>query len=301
MADLIQDAGLQWRSMEPFGIEIDHDFSAPLTGKLAGRFVSLVTNHGLVVAHGQSLSRQQQTELLSLLGPILIRRGEDGYISNAGNSGPASEELTFHSDGAYTEHPLEFLSLHAIDVVDGAAPTFFVNAERALAELPEELSNILASHTLEMIAPALENVARRSCDIREQVPNFRGERPGIVVNSHTGRQVVNASEMNTARLVGMPWEESRQVLHQIFDCLYAPDKLYEHVWKMGDLVIWDNMALQHARGPERVPGPRVLQRVIVATEGFAPHALTQEERERLSVPIREPLPSRPSSSGSEKL
>jgi taurine dioxygenase len=135
-----------------------------------------------------------------------------------------------------------------------------------------------------MIAPQQELVGRRSCDNPDQVPNFRGERPAIVVNSHTGRRFVNVSEMNAVRLVGMPLEASCEVLHRVFDYLYAPDRLFVHSWQMGDLVIWDNIALQHARGPFRSPGPRVLQRVIVATEGFAPHALTQEERERMSVP-----------------
>ncbi len=289
MAGWTEDSGLWWRPNEPFGIEIDHDLSSPLPAEVAECFVGLVTEHSLVVAHGQSLTREQQTTLLGLLGPILLRRGEDGYISNTAGSGDdeasssANLELTFHSDGSYTQHPLEFLSLHAVDVVDGASSTLFVDAGRGLAELPKVLRDTLASHMVEMISPRPELVAERSCDIREHIPNFRGERPGIVVNPHTGRRVVNVSEMHAARLIGMPWEESREVLHQVFDCLYTPENLYEHVWKMGDLLIWDNMALQHARGPQRAHGSRVLQRVIVATEGVAPHALTQDERERLSV------------------
>jgi alpha-ketoglutarate-dependent taurine dioxygenase len=35
-------------------------------------------------------------------------------------------------------------------------------------------------------------------------------------------------------------------------------------------VIWDNIRLQHARGPLRGVGRRVLQRVIVGTEGVIP-------------------------------
>ena len=50
--------------------------------------------------------------------------------------------------------------------------------------------------------------------------------------------------------------------------------MYEHHWRTGDLVIWDNKATQHARGP--VPdaqldpdaGPRSLRRVIVGTKTY---------------------------------
>jgi taurine dioxygenase len=46
--------------------------------------------------------------------------------------------------------------------------------------------------------------------------------------------------------------------------------VYEHTWCNGDIVIWDNIALQHARGSLKSAGRRVLQRVIVGTEGVCP-------------------------------
>ncbi|MFT3966100.1 MAG: TauD/TfdA family dioxygenase, partial [Sphingobium sp.] len=60
-------------------------------------------------------------------------------------------------------------------------------------------------------------------------------------------------------------------LHRLFDALYAPDNLLEHRWHRGDLLIWDNVRFQHARGPLAEVGRRVLQRVIVGMEGSAPH------------------------------
>ena len=44
--------------------------------------------------------------------------------------------------------------------------------------------------------------------------------------------------------------------------------MYEHRWYNGDLVIWDNIALQHARGDMSGCIPRVLQRVCVADKTF---------------------------------
>jgi taurine dioxygenase len=78
------EGGLRWRPLEPFGIEIDHDLSKPLTGETADHFVRLVLDHSLVVAHGQSLSMLRQGELLGLLGPILHRLGEDGTSPTPG-------------------------------------------------------------------------------------------------------------------------------------------------------------------------------------------------------------------------
>ena len=45
--------------------------------------------------------------------------------------------------------------------------------------------------------------------------------------------------------------------------MYAPDNVYEHTWQVGDLLVWDNLALQHAR--DAVNGRRTLRRVPVGT------------------------------------
>lgn len=263
--------GIVWRALEPFGAELDVDLSAPLSDEAARQFAELVWQSGLVVAHGQSLTMERQTALMSLLGPILQRAGEDGYISNETGLEVSNSALPYHSDAAYTTAPFFSLSLHAVDVRDGASSTRFASAVRACDTLPDSLRDVLATHSVEMIAPSFETLARRTCDIRDPKAMVRGERPGLFEHPLTGAQCVWVSEMQAARILDMSWEDSGEVLRAVFDHLYAPDNVHEHVWRRGDIVIWDNIALQHARGPLHDAGKRVLQRVIVGTEGVAPH------------------------------
>jgi taurine dioxygenase len=271
MDDWTVEQGLKWRRLAPFGIEIDRDLRKPMSAAAAKHFVRLTWEHGLVVARGQSLSMDEQTALLANLGPILKREGETGYISTVNAAEASLAELTFHADGAYTEHPLDALSLHAVDVVDGASSTRFVHAERALTTLPSELRNRIAHARIDMVTPSFETLGLRSCDVREHNPMMRGEGPAIHGNPHNGRACIWVSEMHTARILDMDWEESRALLNAVFEHLYAADAVYDHVWHQGDIVIWDNVALQHARGPLHGAGRRVLQRVIVGTQGVAPH------------------------------
>ena len=96
----------------------------------------------------------------------------------------AASELTWHSDAAYTPHPFDAISLHAIDVVDDASSTFFVSAEQAARELPSELRNALVGREQEMIAPhymalADEFVAVIGAYGLEQVLQIVGTEPGI--------------------------------------------------------------------------------------------------------------------------
>jgi taurine dioxygenase len=63
---------------------------------------------------------------------------------------------------------------------------------------------------------------------------------------------------------------SAELLATLFKQLYAPSRRYEHVWRVGDLVIWDNLAIQHARTRASDPseGVRALQRVAIGEHGF---------------------------------
>jgi taurine dioxygenase len=71
--------------------------------------------------------------------------------------------------------------------------------------------------------------------------------------------------MQTDRIAELDPVESEALIEQLFAALYAPDNVYEHRWRPGDLLIWDNLALQHGRdAPER---PRTLRRVTLAHKG----------------------------------
>lgn len=261
---------LPFRRLEPFGVEIDRDLSEPFAPSETYHFGELFREYGLILARGQKLSMERQRELCGILGPILLREGENGMMSNE-QGGPSASELTWHSDAAYTEHPFDALSLHALDVVDDASSTRFVSAQQAYDRLSAAMRSTLAELRQEMISPHYTMLAERTCDMRDPEALKRGIRPVIFENPHNGKRCLWVGELQTARLLDMDWEASRDLLHEAFESLYAPEAVFEHRWRKGDLIIWDNIALQHARGNVETVGPRLLQRVIVGTEGVAPH------------------------------
>lgn len=261
---------LETRPLTPFGIEVVHDLSVPLSGEEADHFVRLLWDNSLVLAGGQSLTMERQRELCALAGPILLRAGETGIMSNEGGEASATE-LSWHADAAYTHAPFDALSLHALDVVADASSTRFVSAERGWETLPADLKAALEGRTVEMISPTYDALGGRTCECRDPVAQKRGEMPAVYRNPHNERDCLWPSELQAARVLGMDWEDSRDLLNAVYDHLYAAEQVHEHRWRNGDLVIWDNIALQHMRGSLRDCGKRVLQRVIVGTEGVAPH------------------------------
>jgi taurine dioxygenase len=258
------------RELKPFGVEVLCDLSQPLGAAEQDQIRALFGRHGLILARGQSLSMARQRELCSLIGPILDRPGEDGTMSNE-TGGPSASALVWHADAAYTEHPFDALSLHAVDVVDGASSTRFVSAEEACDTLPPDLRTALEGRQQDMIAVHYTKLDQRTCDQREPEALKRGTLPAILVNPHNGRSCIWTSELQTVKLLGMAWEDSRNLLHRVFDHLYAQERVLEHRWHNGDFILWDNIALQHARGDLNGVGKRVLQRAIFGVAGVAPH------------------------------
>jgi taurine dioxygenase len=271
MSEWISESSLAWRPLEPFGAELDHDLSKPLSAEQADGFVRLLWSHGLILARDQHLTMERQQALCALAGPILLRKGENGYLSNETGHDATTSALSWHSDAAYTHAPFDAIALHAVDVLDDASSTFFVNASDALDTLPAPLRRNIEGKETEMISPSYDAISLRTCDTRDPVAQKRGIRPMIYRNPHNGRNCIWVSELQTARVLDMDWEKSRDLLHSIYDHVYQPAHVFEHRWRNGDFVIWDNIALQHMRRSLKECGKRVLQRVIVGKEGVAPH------------------------------
>ncbi|MEE8444928.1 MAG: TauD/TfdA family dioxygenase, partial [Alphaproteobacteria bacterium] len=64
--------------------------------------------------------------------------------------------------------------------------------------------------------------------------------------------------------IGLDDAASRSVLERIFALQREPRFLYEHVWRAGDLVMWDNRCTLHARTDFPSEERRLLRRVTVA-------------------------------------
>ena len=89
-------------------------------------------------------------------------------------------------------------------------------------------------------------------------------RPVVSIHPTTGQPVLFVNEQHVERIEGLDPAESRALLVALFDHLYAEANIFEHRWRNGDLVIWDNIALQHGRRAIGGVRRRKLQRASVA-------------------------------------
>jgi len=80
----------------------------------------------------------------------------------------------------------------------------------------------------------------------------------------TGATVLYLSRNATTNIVGLTDWESAALMDALFSHIEAPAAIYRHKWRVGDLIIWDNVSLVHARTAFSADAARTLQRVTVS-------------------------------------
>jgi taurine dioxygenase len=225
---------------------------------------SAFANRSLLRFAGQKLSGEQQVAFVARFGPLLAERQLWGYVSNVRDDGIVREgALLFHSDFAFTRMPVQAISLHALEIPFGGATTLFADARRAAALLPADLRTRLEGRRVlnmyDFHAPGDQPM--RLATISPGSPGH--EHPILAPHPRTGDEVVMANQMHSDSIVDMPAAESDALLRDLFAVLYDQSNVLRYDWSVGDLVLWDNIAVQHGRPDFPLDEPRTLQRVVL--------------------------------------
>jgi taurine dioxygenase len=264
-----------FRLLRPFGVEIDLDLGRALAPSQQDELRRLYSLHDLIVAHGGRMDMEQQSRVMSYLGPVLRTEDSMGEISRESPIGLGGAALCFHSDYIYSPEPLLGISLHALDVVAGETSTRFASGRTALDALGSEDLDGLSS--LQVFGVALDR-RNRLAEVAT-LPNTA--HPLVWDHPGSGGRFLLAPEMTTDSIVGVPPADSEALVARLFAAMYSPANVLEHRWEPGDTVIWNNVSVMHARGDYSATEHRVLQRVAIGTKGY--FELYPEMAEQLST------------------
>lgn len=219
----------------------------------------------LLFRGGGRVSPERHVEIAGWFGPPppVDNTGNGDFVSVLRNEEAAgSMRLPFHSDLTYTDCPIKAICLQAIELPAGGTSTTFVSGMAAWDRLPGPLQDELAGTTLRHVY--VSNMPEYGW------PDFAADHPVRLPHPRTGRPILLVTEHHADRILELDEARSRAVIAELFGYLYAPEAQYEHCWQLDDLVIWDNLAIQHARTRHSDPaeGRRALQRVALAEVGL---------------------------------
>ncbi len=189
-----------------------------------------------------------------------------GYVSNKEEAGGAPYgRLLYHVDMHWSEMPFQTPSLYGYEVEPGAAPTTFVNTVHSWTTLPDELKQRVKGLTARHESG---QQGRGNSNYEEELiqPDWAAPHetvtPIAMKHPRTGQTMLYVCEQQTRDIVGLPKAESDALLDQLFDHIYKPELIIEHHWRTRDLVIWDNMSIQHSRHYVEGGGPaRTLRKI----------------------------------------
>jgi taurine dioxygenase len=263
--------------LEPFGAVVHVADAAQLSRTGTEGFLRLFAEHPLVLVRGAAFEAEDQIALLRSVGDLVDESGAGRFFSHIAHDpenpttavaeGVMAGELSFHSDLTYTASPLEVLSLCAIELPEHGGETYFANGALALDALPEALRRRLDGLTaLHVFDAAVDLYGARFRRALVNDRHFEAEHPVVRRHPRRERDVLFVNRLLTDRVLGLDEGASEALLDELFSYLYAPAAVYTHRWEPGDLIVWDNQVVQHARGDFDRSQRRVLRRVITGDD-----------------------------------
>jgi alpha-ketoglutarate-dependent taurine dioxygenase len=264
---------LQIRDLSPaFGADvIGFDPRRPLDDATRRALQEALDRRGVLVFRDIDVTHTEQVRLSKMLirkddvaeGTGAPELEDNFYISNKRpNSAAPVGRLQFHADTMWADQPFEVLSLYAVDVDPPAVPTTFISATYAWATLPPALRTRVEGRSALHTAGGI-----RRGDLKDVLVASVENPPSTVKpigwnHPRTGETILYVCEQMTKEIVGLAPDDSEQLLEELFAHLYEPATHWNHQWRENDLVVWDNLAIQHARQNVNSDGPaRTLRKV----------------------------------------
>ena len=270
----LRDAG------DDFGIEaVGVDASQPFDDADAAAMRDAFARHRVLVLRGQQLAPAGHVAFSRLFGDLEIHVLDEYHkaeypeifeLSNIGPDGrpnaihPDRGTLVWHTDASWQATPALATLLYAEQVPAAGGHTLFADMIGAFEAFGKaERERFLRLGVLHDL-----HVSRIKAGYEGMTERQRAQRPPVLqplVRRHlaTGKNAIYLGS-HGQEIAGLPDLESRGMIERIMNHCTEPRFVYEHVWRPGDLVMWDNGATVHrATEYDTQTEPRVVRRTVV--------------------------------------
>jgi alpha-ketoglutarate-dependent taurine dioxygenase len=239
-------------------------------------------DHSVVLIRGQSLTDQDLIAFSRRLGdldwaPIQEngRRFVEGLpeiyiVSNVKVNGEAigslgDGEAVWHTDMSYLDLPPKASMLYALEVPPTGGNTSFCTMYGIYQALPQRLKDRIAGLKIKH-----DGTYNSGGYVRQGVTPTDDPRtspgamhPLVCTHPDTGRRMLYLGRRRNAYLIGLDLADSEALLDELWSYVDRPEFTWEHVWRVGDLVWWDNRCTMHRRDAFDPNARRIMHRTQV--------------------------------------
>ena len=275
------------------------DCRKPLSPKEVAAIEAGMDQYAVLVYRGQSLTDQEQLAFTLHFGDIEKKgrgsgtghihfRSDDqarplargiGDFSNVDGRGqplpPDSRAYQFkladrlwHSDSSFKPTPAKYSILHAHAIPTKGGNTEFADMRAAYDALDDEtkieVEDLVCEHS-QLFSRGKIGFTDFTEEERDRFSPVRQ----VLVRRHpvTGRKSLYLSS-HAGGIIGWPVPEARIFLQDLAEHATQRQFVHSHVWRVGDLVIWDNRQVMHRARPFPHAEPRDMRRTTLAGDGL---------------------------------
>jgi taurine dioxygenase len=238
--------------------------------------------HSVLLFRGQTLTDQDLIAFSRRLGDLdwapvqeTGRRFVEGLpeiyiVSNVKVNGEpigslGDGEAVWHTDMSYLDLPPKASMLYALEIPPTGGNTSFCTMYGIYEALPQQLKDRITGLKIKH-----DGTYNSGGYLRQGVTPTDDPRqsPGAVhplVCSHpaNGRRMLYLGRRRNAYLAGLELAESEALLNELWSIVDRREFSWEHVWRVGDLVLWDNRCTMHRRDAFDPDSRRIMHRTQV--------------------------------------
>ncbi len=275
---------LRTRSLHPeFGQEVlDVDLAA-LDKATFDAVYDLWRQDPLLLFRRQSLTEEELVAYSRGFGKLEITARSDAhspkspeviYVSPLKRSdgsavgGLGSDELTWHTDQIYRERPATGSIFHGTEMPQGIGRTSFCNMVLAYRALPDNLRRQVDESRARCKYGHKWMASFHALLDQDEVKEVDDRTPPVVHEMAldvpgTDQRTLYISPNHTFAIEGMEEEDGRAFFDAVLDHAIRDEFVYEHTWRNGDVIMWDNGRLLHRREPFDETYPRFAKRTTI--------------------------------------
>lgn len=262
-----------------FGARIDGiDFAAGLDDATLDAIATALHDHQVVAIDAQAMTAEQHLAVALHFGEpeqhatSYFQRIDGVEHITVIDSEAGDRADSWHADETFLSQPPLVNFLHAKILPDCGGDTAFVSTAAAYDELSGRMQAMLdeltAHHDLAM---TYEAGWRFGLPLSGQVAESLAagkmcSHPVVMAHPVTGRRWLNVNPTYTRFIEGLPPLEAQMLLEFLFRHMQKPEFGLRHQWRTGELLIWDQRAVQHY-AVRNYTGRRMMHRISVLPHG----------------------------------
>lgn len=268
----------------PLGAEVKGiDFSMPISDSIKSFLNETWRKHLVLLFRNQNLTQEEYVNVAKSFGEIQVSASKSYYVKNNiedtlvpeelsvlteisaihnldANGSPTlqnktlgSEEVYWNTDNAYVEKPVSGGMLLAKAIPPKGGDTSFSNQYLAYERLPQDILEVIAgkklSHDSSLVpmgAPVPLHPIIRTHPVTKKKSLYLGIR----------------RQYPAQRIIGLSEEESTRIMEFLWNHATNSELIWRHKWKVGDLILYDNVCTLHHREAYSASHKRILYRLL---------------------------------------